>query len=272
MNQFIETALNGVVVSEVLEGQRTFDLLVRFDNKNREDMEALRRLSIDLPEGGTVPLESVASIYEAGGPNTINRENVRRRIVLQCNVSERGVVDVVTDIQKKLDPIAASLPPGYFVEYGGQFQSQKEASRILGVLFIVSLVGVFLTLYAMFRSVNLSLQVMAALPMAFIGSVAGAGFDRANADNRGDGRIHFSCWYCFAQRNSAAESLPASGEVRRRNVVAFHDHPSGARTTGSRADDGPDSRYRIGAPSSGGWRTGQGNSLPCRDCDTRWCH
>ncbi|MBL8811475.1 MAG: efflux RND transporter permease subunit [Planctomycetaceae bacterium] len=172
VNQFIETALNGVVVSEVLEGQRTFDLLVRFDNKNREDMEALRRLSIDLPEGGTVPLESVASIYEAGGPNTINRENVRRRIVLQCNVSERGVVDVVTDIQKKLDPIAASLPPGYFVEYGGQFQSQKEASRILGVLFIVSLVGVFLTLYAMFRSVNLSLQVMAALPMAFIGSVA----------------------------------------------------------------------------------------------------
>jgi HME family heavy-metal exporter len=172
VNQFIETALNGVVVSEVLEGQRTFDLLVRFDNKNREDMEALRRLSIDLPEGGTVPLESVASIYEAGGPNTINRENVRRRIVLQCNVSERGVVDVVTDIQKKLDPIAASLPPGYFVEYGGQFQSQKEASRVLGVLFVVSLVGVFLTLYAMFRSVNLSLQVMAALPMAFIGSVA----------------------------------------------------------------------------------------------------
>ncbi len=131
VNQFIETALNGVVVSEVLDGQRTFDLLVRFDNKDREDMEALRRLSIDLPEGGTVPLESVANIYEAGGPNTINRENVRRRIVLQCNVSERGVVDVVTDIQKKLDPIAASLPPGYFVEYGGQFQSQKEASRIL---------------------------------------------------------------------------------------------------------------------------------------------
>jgi CzcA family heavy metal efflux pump len=172
VNQFIETALNGVVVSEVLDGQRTFDLLVRFDNKDREDMEALRRLSIDLPEGGTVPLESVANIYEAGGPNTINRENVRRRIVLQCNVSERGVVDVVTDIQKKLNPIAATLPPGYFVEYGGQFQSQKEASRILGVLFAVSLVGVFLTLYVMFRSVNLSLQVMAALPMAFIGSVA----------------------------------------------------------------------------------------------------
>ena len=171
VNQVIETALNGVVVSEVLDGQRTFDLVVRFDKQDRENLDVLRRLSIELPEGGTVPLESVANIYEAGGPNTINRENVRRRIVLQCNVSERGVVDVVTDIQKKLAPITATLPPGYFVEYGGQFQSQKEASRILGVLFIVSLIGVFLTLFVMFRSVNLSLQVMAALPMAFIGSV-----------------------------------------------------------------------------------------------------
>lgn len=171
VNQVIETALNGVVVSEVLDGQRTFDLVVRFDQQDRENLDVLRRLSIELPEGGTVPLESVANIYEAGGPNTINRENVRRRIVLQCNVSERGVVDVVTEIQQKLAPITATLPPGYFVEYGGQFQSQKEASRILGVLFFVSLVGVFLTLFVMFRSVNLSLQVMAALPMAFIGSV-----------------------------------------------------------------------------------------------------
>ena len=172
VNDYIETALNGVVVSEILDGQRTFDLVVRFDNNYRENLESLRRLSIDLPEGSTVPLESIAEIYESGGPNTINRENVRRRIVLQANVSGRGVVDVVNDIQKKLGPIAATLPPGYFVEYGGQFQSQKEASRILGALFLVSMVGVFLTLFTMFRSVNLSLQVMAALPMAFIGSVA----------------------------------------------------------------------------------------------------
>ncbi len=172
VNDYIETALNGVVVSEILDGQRTFDLVVRFDNNYRENLESLRRLSIDLPEGGTVPLESIAEIYESGGPNTINRENVRRRIVLQANVSGRGVVDVVNDIQKRLAPIRATLPPGYEVQYGGQFQSQKEASRILGALFLVSMVGVFLTLFTMFRSVNLSLQVMAALPMAFIGSVA----------------------------------------------------------------------------------------------------
>lgn len=172
VNEFIETALNGVVVSEILDGQRTFDLLVRFDNNYRENLDSLRRLVIDLPEGGQIPLEAIADIYESGGPNTINRENVRRRIVLQCNVTERGVVDVVDEIQSRLAPLTASLPPGYFVEYGGQFQSQQDASRILGALFVVSMLGVFLTLFTMFRSVNLSLQVMAALPMAFIGSVA----------------------------------------------------------------------------------------------------
>ncbi|EMI22226.1 heavy metal efflux pump, CzcA family [Rhodopirellula maiorica SM1] len=172
VNEFIETALNGQVVSEILIGQRTFDLMLRLDEDYRENLQTLRRLTIDLADGGKLPLESVANIYESGGPNTINREDVRRRIVLQCNVSDRGVVDVVQDIQKKVQPIVESLPPGYFVQYSGQFESQQSASRVIGVLFAVSLVGVFLVLYTMFRSVNLSLQVMMALPMAFIGSVA----------------------------------------------------------------------------------------------------
>ncbi|QDU38577.1 Cobalt-zinc-cadmium resistance protein CzcA [Maioricimonas rarisocia] len=172
VNAFIETAMNGQVVSEVLVGQRTFDLLLRLDEKYREDLEVLRQLNIELPDGGRVPLESVARIYEAGGPNTINRENVRRRIVIQCNVSDRGVVDVVQDIQRRVAPLVAELPTSYFVEYGGQFESQQSATRVIAVLFAVSLIGVFLVLFTMFRSVNLSLQVMAALPMAFIGSVA----------------------------------------------------------------------------------------------------
>ena len=172
VNEFIETAMHGQVVSEVLQGQRTFDLVVRLDENYRENLEVLRRLSIDTPEGGRIPLESVAKIYESGGPNTINRENVRRRIVLQCNVEGRGVVDVVEDIQQAVAPVVATLPVGYAVEYGGQFESQQSATRAIGVLFIAALVGVFLVLYTMFGSVNLSLQVMAALPMAFIGSVA----------------------------------------------------------------------------------------------------
>jgi HME family heavy-metal exporter len=172
VNEFIQTAMNGEVVSEVLRGQRTFDLLVRMNESYREDLTALRRLAIELKDGGRIPLSAVARIEESGGPNTINRENVRRRIVIQSNVSGRGVVDVVNEIKQAVRRSVQSLPTGYFIEYSGQFESQQTASRVIGALFAVSLIGVFLVLYAMFRSVNLSLQVMAALPMAFIGSVA----------------------------------------------------------------------------------------------------
>jgi CzcA family heavy metal efflux pump len=172
VNEFIETAMQGEIVSEVLDGQRTFDLVVRLDEDYREDLDALKRLSIELPTGGTVKLEDVARIYQADGPNTINREQVRRRITIQCNVAGRGLVDVVNDIRTRLAPIEAKLPEGYFVQYGGQFESQQSASRTIAILFVVALVGIFLVLYKMFHSVNLALQVMAALPMAFIGAVA----------------------------------------------------------------------------------------------------
>ncbi|MCC7083500.1 MAG: efflux RND transporter permease subunit, partial [Pirellulales bacterium] len=172
VNELIETAMNGHIVSEILSGQRSFDLLVRLNEDARENLEVLKRLPIETPGGGTVPLESVASIYESAGPNVVNREQVRRRIVVQCNVAGRGLVDVVQDIKAKLQPIQAALPPGYYFEFSGQFESQQKASRLIGWLFLGSLVGVFLVLYTMFKSANLSLQVMAAIPMAFIGSVA----------------------------------------------------------------------------------------------------
>jgi HME family heavy-metal exporter len=141
------------------------------DEPFREDIDTVRRLSIELPGGGSTSLKSLARIYRASGPNTINREQVRRRIVVQCNTTGRGLVDVVGDIRSRLAPIERSLPPGYFVEYGGQFESQQSAARMVALLFGVTLVGMFLVLYAMFRSANLALQVMIALPMAFIGSV-----------------------------------------------------------------------------------------------------
>jgi CzcA family heavy metal efflux pump len=172
VNDYVQTAMNGAVVSEVLDGMRTFDLVVRLNDEYREDIAALKRLAIHLPGGGTVPLGTVANIYESGGPNTVNRENVRRRVVIQCNVKDRGVVDVVKDIQKEIEPVIASLPPGYYPTYEGQFQSQQSASQMIAILFAVAMLGVFFVLYTLFRSINLALQVMAALPMAFIGSVA----------------------------------------------------------------------------------------------------
>ena len=172
VNAFIETAMNGRTVSEVVDGQRKFDLVVRLDEPHRVDVDLLRRLSINLPTGGRVPLATVADIEEGSGPNTINRENVRRRIIIQCNTAGRDLVGVVDDIQARLAPIQAALPTGSFIEYGGQFESQKEATRMIGMLSLVSLAGMFFALYTLFGSTNLSLQVLSALPMAALGSVA----------------------------------------------------------------------------------------------------
>ena len=119
-----------------------------------------------------MPLETVAEIRQGSGPNTINRENVRRRIVIQCNTVGRDLGGVVADIQRRLAPLQAALPTGSFLEYGGQFESQQQATRMIGILGLVSLAGMFVALYTLFRSTNLALQVLAALPMAAIGSVA----------------------------------------------------------------------------------------------------
>ncbi|MCE9603434.1 MAG: CusA/CzcA family heavy metal efflux RND transporter [Planctomycetia bacterium] len=172
VNEFIETAMNGRVVSEIVLGERKFDLVVRLEDEYRQDPTKLQRLSLNLPSGGRIPLSSVAEIIPGTGPNTINRESVRRRIILQCNTAGRDLNSVVTDIQKRLEPIRASLPNGYLIEYGGQFESQKNATRTIGLLSLISLSAMFLALYTLFRSVNMALQVLSALPMAAIGAVA----------------------------------------------------------------------------------------------------
>lgn len=171
VGQYVETALHGRVVSEVVLGQRKFDLLVRLDEPFRQDPEQLRRLSLNLPGGGRVPLSAVAQVEAGSGPNIINRENVRRRIIVQCNTAGRDLDGVVRAIQAKLQPIQARLPAGYFIEYSGQFESQQRATRMIGLLSLLSLACMFLALYSLFSSVNLSLQVLAALPMAAIGAV-----------------------------------------------------------------------------------------------------
>ena len=176
VNHIVETAMNGEVVSQVLEGDASFDLLVRLDDPFRESLEAVRDLSIPLPSGGAVPLDDVADIYpKRAGPNSISREKSRRRIVVQCNASGRSLSAVRSDIEARLVDIEKQLPQygrGYFIEYAGQFEAEQAARLTILVLSIVSLVGIFLVLYSLFGSVNLALQVMAALPMAAIGAVA----------------------------------------------------------------------------------------------------
>jgi HME family heavy-metal exporter len=170
VTEFIETALNGKVVSTMLQGQRMFDIVVRFDNEFRTDFSRLDRLSLELPHGGRIPLSTVAKVYEAGGPNTINHERVKRRIAIRANAIDRDLGSVVADIKQAVAE-KVKLPEGYFVEYGGQFEAQQEATRLIGLLSIVSAAGVFLVLYTLFPSVRIVLQVMLALPIAYVGGV-----------------------------------------------------------------------------------------------------
>jgi CzcA family heavy metal efflux pump len=167
---FLETALNGRVVSEVLEGQRTFDLLVRFDEKSRGSLGAITNALIDTPSGAKVPLSVVARVEESLGPNIIQHENVQRRIVVLCNVSGRDLGHVVQDIQTRVAG-QVELPTGYFITYGGQFESQQSATRLIGILSLFSLAAMFLVLYAHFRSVPITLQILLNIPLALIGSV-----------------------------------------------------------------------------------------------------
>lgn len=170
VNEFIETALNGKVTSTLLEGQRMFDIVVRFDNDYRTDFSQLHRLSLELPHGGRIPLSAVAKVYEAGGPNTISHERVKRRIAIRGNATDRDLGSVVADIKQAVRA-KVKLPEGYFVEYGGQFEAQQEATQLIGMLSIVSFFGVFLVLYTLFPSARIVLQVMFALPIAYVGGI-----------------------------------------------------------------------------------------------------
>jgi Cu/Ag efflux pump CusA len=167
----MQTALQGDVVSQVLEGQRRFDLLVRLEDASRTDYTSLGRLRIELPgDRGQVELSELADIYSGVGPNAVNRENARRRIVIRCNTQDRDLASAVAEIQQRIAS-QVSLPEGYFLEYGGQFESQQHATRLIGILAVVSGVGMFVVLMILFPSVRIVGQILNALPTAFIGGV-----------------------------------------------------------------------------------------------------
>jgi HME family heavy-metal exporter len=171
VGQFVQTALQGEVVSQVRDGQRRFDLLVRLEEAYRTDYAQLGRLRVDLPGNrGQVELRELADIGDGIGPNAVNRENARRRIVIRCNTQGRDLAGVVADIQQRVRA-GEALPEGYFVEYSGQFESQQRATTLIAVLAAVSVIGMFVVLMMLFPSVRIVLQILNALPTAFIGGV-----------------------------------------------------------------------------------------------------
>ena len=169
--RILQTALQGEVISQVLDGQRKFDLLIRLEEQYRTDYANLQRLRIDLPEKrGQVELGDLAIVEVGNGPNAVYRENARRRIVIRCNTQGRGLSSSVSAIKQKLAS-ELKLPQGYFIEYAGQFESQQQATRSILILSGVSVLGMFVVLMVLLPSIKIVLQILNALPTAFIGGV-----------------------------------------------------------------------------------------------------
>lgn len=169
---FVQTALKGEAVSVVLEGQRRFDLVVKIKEPYRSDPERLGELLINRPHGrGQIRLRDVADLPDsASGPNLVNRENVRRRQVVRCNITDRDLGGAVAEIERKVRE-RVSMPQGYFVEFGGQFEAQRSATLLISVLAAVSLAGIFVVLMLLYPSARITLQILNAVPTAFIGGV-----------------------------------------------------------------------------------------------------
>lgn len=169
-SEFVNVCLAGEAVSQVYEKGKSFDLTVRVKDDLRDEMDKIRNLMIDTGDGQKIPLTYVAEIRSAMGPNTISRENVKRKIVISANVADRDLRSVVNDIQAQVDA-RIKLPEGYHIEYGGQFESEQAASRTLALTSFMSIVVIFLLLYHEFRSVKESAIILINLPLALIGGV-----------------------------------------------------------------------------------------------------
>ena len=166
----VDVAFTGEVASQVMEGQQSYDMIVRFDEKHRGTIERLKNALFDTPTGPKVPLSQLAEVVYERGPNAISRENVQRKIVVQANVSGQDLRSVIDQIQQRL---ASNLtfPQGYYVEFGGQFESEQSATRYLTLFSLIAIAAIFLILYVEFNNARVALLIMVNLPLALIGGL-----------------------------------------------------------------------------------------------------
>ena len=170
VSEILETFYNGKVEGQILDGQKTFDILLRTTDEERSNIEKIRNTQVSTSNGNTIPLYQIASIESTNAINSIYHENTQRRIVISCNVQGRDLGSTVKEIQEKIGN-EVKLPSGFYVQYGGQFESQQEASKLIGLLSIFALAGIFLVLYSHFKSSRIVFQIMLNVPLALIGSV-----------------------------------------------------------------------------------------------------
>ena len=169
-NGFIDNSFGGEKLADIYEGQRRFDLVLRLNKDYTETMDGIKSSLIDTEDGKKVPLEQVAEIVSVAGPSSISRENVQRKIVISANVAGRDLRSVVEDIQKNINN-SITLPEGYRIEYGGQFESEANASKTLMLTSIVAIIIIFFLLFQEFRNVKLAGLILLNLPLALIGGV-----------------------------------------------------------------------------------------------------
>lgn len=169
--EFVETVLAGTKVSEVYENNLNIDLVLRYSEESRNRIQAIKNTLIDTYDGNKVPLSFVADVVSTSGPNVINRENVRRKLVVSANVSGRDVGSVVNDLKQQINQ-NVDIPENYFIKYGGQFESAQTASRLLLITSILAVLVIFLILYQEFKSTSLAGLVLINLPLALIGGIA----------------------------------------------------------------------------------------------------
>ena len=170
VNRYIETAIHGQEVSQMIDEQRTFDILLRLQEPQRRDLGNLHRLPLELPNGTVVPLHALARVYEAAGPSTINREDGRRRIVIRVNTMGRDVGSAVREIKRRIAE-RVEMPEGYFVTYAGQFEAQQRANRRIVLLSGIALLAVIAVFYSTYGSFNIVFQLLTAVPAAFVGGI-----------------------------------------------------------------------------------------------------
>ena len=168
--EIIETALNGKVVSQVLEQQQVFDLVVWLPESARHNLDIIRNLLVDTPNNQKIPLAQVANVDYGTGPNTINRENVSRLIVVSANVNGRDLGSVITDIRNRVKQ-QVQLPPGYYIQYGGQFQAQEKATQTLLVAGLLAFVAITVLIYFAVKTIPATMMIMINLPLALVGGV-----------------------------------------------------------------------------------------------------
>ncbi len=166
----LEIFYNGKVEGQIIEGQKYFDILLRTTDESRSNIENIRNTLINGHNGTLIPLQQIATIEITPSQNSIYHENTQRRIVISCNVQGRDLGSTVKEIQSKLNK-DLKLQPGYYITYGGQFESQQSASKLILFLSIFSLTGIFIVLFSHFRSSRIVLQIMLNIPLALIGSV-----------------------------------------------------------------------------------------------------